>query len=871
LTAYTERPYNFPVTTIRKDSNTYELIFPETSCEAPPPKLNNYENIESVEISTYPYTNNQSGYTKITVKTIGAPTLKTNTLLYLPGAQTDKNNLLEDTSTSKQGSSYWDTHEKTDTQSSSSNYANNVTTKPVKKAVPKVDETETDSESNSSSNTVTPSKDSNSEAYIPQNYTNTGNPSDYMTAFLCFFVLVLLIGFILMISKDKMAGVVGENNDLDINDNGTKPKNKTKNLRKTINTLDKAYKSTQTATKTHRDDINEQKGAEPQIQEEEMVEIAPQEVVDLDALFQGKNKQTEQNENENEDDDLAEFLNEFTFDEEPEIPEEEPFNEELYQEIINSTNISLSNDDIDKINQLLKIEITSETLENLEEYLKTEAAKPKKLTKSQILENLLTTYSISQKIEFSKEDVDTIKKLMDVELDRDFVTNLATNPNRVREVEKELKQKTSKPHKASEILTLNVKNLLPDLSAELKKHGNKPIVSEFKPNTVYFSEGYDVNKLSVSSELSNISTALKTKEANEYRPSDSIPIVESGYEFSTLSIKDEIPDLEDVKAHPEKYANKKPEKPVVDENALLKSISNVTFKPFYTDVQTEMNQFENFEIISPDSKKLEEPDIITTNIINSDSEKLEEPNVITPNIINPDSEKLEEPNVITPNIINPNSEKLEEPNVITPNIINPDSEKLEEPDIITPKLINFERKRPEKPKNITRNNKVEDEAGKLLKLIEAQQAQSAQKKQSIEEEKAFNLKTSEQKEQKEEEKDIKETKVTKEIKEVKEVKETSQVIFEYENERFFLIKTVPCGKNAECNLTKSDNGYTIFGYTNGKRKVLKHYDSLKTTNMQIRENNKYEDGKNQYIVKIGVQKFIIQLINDNMEFVMDLC
>ena len=287
-------------------------------------------------------------------------------------------------------------------------------------------------------------------------------------------------------------------------------------------------------------------------------------------------------------------------------------------------------------------------------------------------------------------------------------------------------------------------------------------MSEAKPSTVYFKEGYEVSKLSVSNELSDISSALKTQGANEHRPSDFLPIVENGYEFSTLSIKDELPDLADVKAHPDKYTNKKAEKVVVDENALLKSISNVTFKPFYTDVQQELNQFENFEIITPEN---------------------------------------------------------EQNNYETQSI-----------------------------------NKVESEAEKLLKLIETQQAQRALKKQALEEAKEFKkelLKASKKKEE--------------------EVKEAPQVVFEFENKKYILLKTVSCGNDAECNLAQSEDGFSIFGYINGKRTVLKHYNSLSTTNMQLRTNEKDSDGNAQYLVKIGIHKFLFKLADNAMEFVMDLC
>jgi len=86
-----------------------------------------------------------------------------------------------------------------------------------------------------------------------------------------------------------------------------------------------------------------------------------------------------------------------------------------------------------------------------------------------------------------------------------------------------------------------------------------------------------------------------------------------------------------------------------------------------------------------------------------------------------------------------------------------------------------------------------------------------------------------------------------------------------------LLKTSSCGDSAECNLTQSEDGYNIFGYINGKRSILKHYDSLKTTNMQLRESEKDNNGNVQYLVRIGNHKFIIKITDDNMEFVMDLC
>ena len=764
MTAYTEKPYNLPIKIMRNDANTYILVFPGTGCEAKLPKLSNYENIESIGISTFPYTYEREGYTQITIKTIGAPNLKASTMLFIPEKKSDINEskVIEDKKVNEQKSSYWDSHEVSETSSEESrevNNARNITTSKTQ-----IDKTVEDNNTNKA-----PTETANNTApqYNPEDYNNLGSVSEHTTAIICVFVLILLIGFIMMVGKDKMAGVVGDNNEFDLEDQEDKKNkktSKTKKIRKTINKLDKTYQASRhkesniVRNTEFADDIEQDK---PQM--EEQVDITPQEVVDLDVLYQEKTLQKEA-----ETDDLAELLNEFTFDEEPEVSEETPFNEELYQEIINNNNIQFSKSDIDRINQLMQLEITPETIDNLNQYIKAVASKPKKQTKSQILNNLLTTYSISQNISFSKEDVEAIKKIMNVELDSSFITDLSTNPARVKEVEEELAKQHTKPHKTSEVLTLNVKNLLPNLSQELEKQGNKPIVSEVKNDVVYYSEGYEVSKLSVSEELNNISTALQSKDDNEYRPSDFLPIVENGYEYSTLSIKNELPDLEDVKAHPEKYAEKKQEKVEVDENALLNSISNVTFKPFYTDVQEESNQFEEFEII------------------NSESEQ---------------------------------------------NIAE----------------------QSHKQASYTKEDRVNDDAARLLKLIETQQTQRALKKHALEEAREFKKE------------------LQKASKRNEEVKDSPQIIFEFEGQKYILLKTSSCGDSAECNLTQSEDGYNIFGYINGKRSILKHYDSLKTTNMQLRESEKDNNGNVQYLVRIGNHKFIIKITDDNMEFVMDLC
>ena len=116
----------------------------------------------------------------------------------------------------------------------------------------------------------------------------------------------------------------------------------------------------------------------------------------------------------------------------------------------------------------------------------------------EMLEGFVTAYTITQNVSFSKDDIDALKKLMSAELDNDFINDLKTDPIRREQMQEEFKKHKSKPHKTSELLTLNVKDMLPDLSEALKKQGGKKIESEVKPQVVYYSEGYDVSTLKVN-------------------------------------------------------------------------------------------------------------------------------------------------------------------------------------------------------------------------------------------------------------------------------------------------------------------------------------------------------------------------------------
>lgn len=722
VTAYTQKAFHSQLKTFQRNANTHVIIIPDTDSKISKPDIKN-PTIKSVNIETFPYTYDQKGYTKITIETDGSKYVETKTMLYVPASEPTKQIAQK---------SYWDTNE---SNAKTNNVSNNEKiTEPIENKIV--------SQSNASQNTP-PLTETGFEK--TNNYDNpkSSGKKEPIAVFLCGSILMLIVGFILLIGKDKVASIVGEQNQIDLSpdsDNKTQENKNKKNIRKTINSLDKTYSTKKNFTPAQK----------PVKTETEEIKTN---IVNLDELYNAKNNQNTQTEtieeSSNDEDDLADFLNEFTFNEE-EPQEEELYNEELYNEVLANEELKFSEEDIHKLDKLLKLEISPETQDSLAEYLEKQIKKPKPLTPKQIFEDLVTTYSIKQNITFTAEDIKAIKDIMNVEIDKDFITDLKTNPNRVKEVEKEIQTPKEHKQKKSDILTLNVKDLLPNLSEELKRQRNKEIKSEVKPEVVYYSEGYEYQKLSVSDDLANISKALSSKDATQHKESYSAPIVETGYDVSTLTIHDKLPDLEDVRKNPQKYQEKKG-KVKIDEKALLKSISNVTFKPFYEEVQDEMNQFNNFEIID---------------------------------------ENIEETSNKTPN--NKYKAKI---NIDAQNLLN-----LIEKQKLTQKL---------------------KEQEKLTQQSHLEPVPQASSKES----------------------------------------QTKQI---FDND---IIKTILITKDAECSLIKTKNGYDIVGYINDKKFNLKHYDSLKTTNMQIRAHEKNK----QYLIKLGLHKFVINITDDNMEFVMDLC
>lgn len=832
MTLLTKRNYEQTISPVKKDATTYVIMLPETNSKmSSTPELAG--DVESVNVRTMPYTTSSKGYTKITIKTAPNSMLTAQKALYIPdkSAETeaetnavpqsqpslesvspitrDKTNAVDD----NYGSERARTNE-----NSSNNGVSQTAPVDIKKSV-KQFEPNKESDSQESINNLTNSS-------LPTETSDSTHSNDILLLVLAVMLVVALCVYFYIRAREKMAALVGEQPDFSDDESDKKKKlekkqaSKRKQIKSAIRKLDKMYSQ---PTKMPVNDIM----VEPTIPivQKTVNEVEPQvdNIVDLDELFQEKTNPSEVKVDtletaDEENSALEDFLSGFSFDESNFLENEEEqkaFDEELYEKFINDKNLKFSKSDVEKIEKLLNSEISDETMKNIESFTVTNPIE-KKPSKREMLENFVTTYTVNQNVSFSKDDVDVLNKLMSVELDNDFITDLRTNPNRINEMRQEIEKQSSKPHKSSELLTLNVKDMLPDLSEALKQQGGRKIESNAQPQVVYYSEGYDVSTLSLKDKLPDLSVEINNDAAYESRPSDEVALAESGYEVAKMSISDDLPDLEDALNNPEKY-EEKDVSVEVDEEALLKNISNISFKPFY-------DGSEEFEILN-DFDDSTAPTV---------SDMQEEFNQLGNNF-----EIVKEEEIV---------------NVDDNNAID-DFESLYDN-----KFVDFDKKNedgvPELSSIVEDNDKKQskikpsEDAEKLLKLIEEKQAEKQQKQEVL-------------KQQQEK------VKVESEDKDLP--KEEDIKTFIVDNEIFEIISKSNFTDKLGCYLVKNSNGYAIMGFVGEKVFKIKSYKRLKTEKLQTRASEKLNDGTIRYIVRIGVHKFILNVKDDNMEYVMDLC
>ena len=529
MTVLTKRNYEQSITPVKKDATTYVIMLPETNSQMPStPELAG--DVESVNVRTMPYTSGSKGYTKITIKTAPNAMLTASKALYIPEKKSEDES---PTSQPIQPIPPREDYQSTSPVIPSRDEVQTRNPAPIRSASGVNQTSPVDIKQSVQQFETTPAREesfaNNVQKKTPEPVQENSNSFEVMLLIMGVLFVIVTSVFIYLKGKDKMAEVIGEQVDFS-DDESKKSKKKEpekKKIRSTIHILDKMYSK---PTKMPVESL-QFTSPDPVPQTSIQPEIEPQPVddslvVDLDELFQEKTKTAEPQEKETEEDNnaLEDFLNGFSFMDEAEDvqkDEDKAFNEELYNKFISDENLKFSKSDIEKIEKLLSIEISDDTMKNISQFAVTNPIENRPTSRER-LENFVTSYTVNQDITFSKDDVNALYKLMNVELDNDFITDLRTNPNRIQEMREEIKKQKAKPHKASELLTLNVRDMLPDLSEALKRQGNKDIESEVKPQVVYYSEGYDVSTLSLKDELPDLSVEINNDAAYQSRPSDEV-------------------------------------------------------------------------------------------------------------------------------------------------------------------------------------------------------------------------------------------------------------------------------------------------------------------------------------------------------------
>ena len=832
----TKSNYSETINLIKRDANTYVITLSEFNSTASTPDLSKTNGcIESVNIRTMPYSENAKGYTRITIKTASNVNINAKSQIYI--ASNDSNKIADKSDSAKSYDNSFDEAVRQreeiqyrqnfeEKESSYKNQQESLNVNSVNKSTDNKKENIEEQNAkidNSSTVNVSPA---------PVSTDNSGSDATtkYIAA-LAVLLIMAIIAYIYVKGKEKLTDVVGERLEIDTSEKEEEKKEPPKQQQKPIaRQVPKPAASYQSKI-----DLT-------QIRHEESKPIEELNVVDLDELFQEQQNNDNDKATENSDltSDLDDFLSEFSFDEpeQEEVIEEGPlYDEETYEKVINGS-FKFSKDDIKCIKELLNSEINEDTLRNIDEYAVSNPIVSKKPSQNEILENLVTDYAISQNISFTNEDIGILRKLISVEIDPDFVTDLRTNPRHTAKVAKDIETHEARI-KPSKIMTLNVKDMLPNLSEELAK-GHKNFESEgVKPVTVYYSEGYEYTKLEVD-DLPDLSVEINNKDSYISQPSAQEEIVASGYEYTKLSIGEALPNLADVLAHPEKYREKPKEKPVADENALLNSISNVQFKPFddgtrnfevindfdeepapsVDDIQKEFSQFGDLEITE------EKEEIVSANTEYDDFESIYDNNYVDLD------EKINQET---------NTEQVTEIPKIVPEQPKIQPEPIVKPEPQVQQIV---------PKPIPQAEKREpsQKSEELLKKIQEARAERAAQR-------AVPVRPT----------------VNQQINQTVAKPKQEKIKCICEGISYEILDTVSMGDNIGCHLAKNENGYTVFAYKGDNLVKLKEYSSIKVEKIQARMSERIANGSPRYIVRTSAGKFIVDIKDNQVCYVMDLC
>lgn len=863
LVLNTKTPYGGTISPMRKDAETFIIMLPEIDNQAPTPDLSAAGNcIKSVEIRKMPYANGAKGYTKILIKTLGTINLNATSAVYVPPPPSEKKQLTADSNVEdilREINETPPVNEKINkVQNQPKPKRDTVNSQPVQKRVPEKNPPKVKEKQKEEVETVTPKKtDRKAEKLSKQEPVNNSaldisddSNQKYLIGLLVIFVLIASAIFYVN-GQGKMTKVLGENLKIDLSDEEPEDKNKArrrmKKISSTINKLDATYQ-TSMPFKVSEYTKETDKPSDEHVEEAN--------VVDLDTLFKEKQENDKTQTEQALSDALDDFLSGFTFDD-SELAEsiknaEEnsqiDYDEDFYERLLKATGISFTKDDIICFQNLLQSEIGDEVLRNIEEYVAPSPVENKGPSKDKLLEKFVTDYAISQNVTFNEENIRTLKKLMSVELDREFIYDLRTDAKRTKSMEEEI-QNVKPVQKKEESVILKVKDLLPNLSEALQKQGNRPIETEAKPQVVYYKEGYEVSKLSLDVDLPDLAKEVKHNRGYVSKPSADYETVDNSYNDSVqkLSITG-LPDLKDVAANPEKYADKPPEEYVPDEDALLKSIMNVEFKPFddgtrkfeiinqsedeiqdettlaVDDIKKEFSQFSNFELA-----EAEENDRPYTESDFDDFEAL-----YSQQYVDLDAQKTED---VEENKI----ESVDDSSTSTHK-----DKKSVEPDNFVLQDLNRTYKAPAR-KN--QNEKSDKMADILAQMMDNNEETSNDTQQDT----------------------AKSSKISDSDKKQKNTSSNSELKCIFEGINYDIISSAVLKDDIGCHLAKSNNGYAIFGYNGDTIKILKEFKSLKSEKIFARLSETLSDGTSRYLIKVGLNKLVVDIKGDDVKYVMDLC
>ena len=85
------------------------------------------------------------------------------------------------------------------------------------------------------------------------------------------------------------------------------------------------------------------------------------------------------------------------------------------------------------------------------------------------------------------------------------------------------------------------------------------------------------------------------------------------------------------------------------------------------------------------------------------------------------------------------------------------------------------------------------------------------------------------------------------------------------------MSTTKFDENKGCHLAKKQIGYAVLAYCGDKITKIKYYSEVKSEKIHSRLSETLEDGTLRYLIRIGMSKFIVDVSETDIKYVMELC